>query len=170
MFLSRSAPSTVSLLSGGRIWKPVVAGLCGTLAHFVLMYIKSRAGLLSSFHPYQNLQATLSHLIGTEVNPVVPWLLSFVNGSVIMGFVFGQLYRQLPGKTGAIKGMTARVLGWTIMGLLFFPMIGLGFFGFQAGLGMSPALFSLAMLLTYSVVMGVVYEALSSRSPDLPTS
>jgi hypothetical protein len=158
------------MLSSGRIWKPIVAGLCGTLAHFLLMYMKSRAGLLPSFHPYQNLQTTLSDLIGRGVNPVVPWLLSFVNGSIIMGFLFGHLYRRLPGKTGAIKGMTAGVIGWTIMGLLFFPMIGLGFFGFQAGLGISPALFSLVMLLTYSVVMGVVYEALSSRSPDLPTS
>jgi hypothetical protein len=110
----------------------------------------------------RDLQTTLSHLIGSGVNPVVPWLVSFVNGSVIMGFVFGQLYRRLPGTTGAIKGMTAGVLGWAIMGLLFFPMIGLGFFGYQAGLGISPALFSLAMFLTYSVVMGVVYDALSS--------
>jgi hypothetical protein len=162
VFMSRSGPSSFSMLSGDRIWKSVVAGLCGTLAHFLLMYLKSRAGLLPSFHPYQDLQTTLSHLIGSGVNPVVPWLVSFVNGSVIMGFVFGQLYRRLPGTTGAIKGMTAGVLGWAIMGLLFFPMIGLGFFGYQAGLGISPALFSLAMFLTYSVVMGVVYDALSS--------
>ena len=48
------------------------------------------------------------------------------------------------------------------MGLAFFPMIGLGFFALQVGLGVSPALFSLAMLLTYSVTLGIVYGALNS--------
>ena len=43
------------------------------------------------------------------------------------------------------------------MGLAFFPMIGLGFFALQVGLGVSPALFSLTMLLTYSVTLGIVH-------------
>jgi hypothetical protein len=55
------------------------------------------------------------------------------------------------------------VLGWAIMGLVFFPIIGLGFFALQVGLGISPALFSLAMLLAYSVTLGIVYGALNSR-------
>jgi hypothetical protein len=49
------------------------------------------------------------------------------------------------------------------MGSLFFPLIGLGFFGVKTGLGSAPAFFSLAMLLTYSVVMGLVYAALNRR-------
>ena len=43
------------------------------------------------------------------------------------------------------------------MGLIFFPLIGLGPFAFGAGLGIAPALLSLAMLLTYSLVLGTVY-------------
>jgi hypothetical protein len=149
--------------SGDRIWKAAVAGLCGSIAHSLLMFFKSWAGLLPSFQPYDNLQATLSHVTGTAIHPVVPWLLSFLNGSTIVGFVFGHLYRWLPGNAGAIKGMIYGVLGWVIMGLVFFPMIGLGFFALQVGLGISPALFSLAMLLTYSVTLGIVYGALNSR-------
>lgn len=49
------------------------------------------------------------------------------------------------------------------MGLAFFPIIGLGFFALEAGLGISPALFSLTMLLTYSIVMGAVYDALYAK-------
>jgi hypothetical protein len=49
------------------------------------------------------------------------------------------------------------------MGLAFFPIIGLGFFALDAGLGISPALFSLMMLLSYSIVMGTVYNALYAR-------
>jgi len=48
------------------------------------------------------------------------------------------------------------------MGLIFFPVIGLGPFAFGAGLGIAPALLSLAMLLTYSLVLGTVYAALDA--------
>jgi hypothetical protein len=89
--------------SGDRIWKAVVAGLCGSIAHSLLMYFKSWAGFLPSFQPYDSLQTTLSHVTGSAVHPVVPWLLSFLNGSIIISFVFGHLYRWLPGKAGAIK-------------------------------------------------------------------
>jgi uncharacterized protein DUF6789 len=146
-----------------QIWKAVVAGLCGSIAHSLLMYFKSRAGLLPSFQPYASLQATLSHFTGNAVHPIVPWVISFLNGSVVVGFFFGRAYCWLPGTTGAIKGIVYGVLGWTVMGFVFFPIIGLGLFGFGAGLGILPALFSLGMLLSYSVVMGIVYSALKSQ-------
>jgi hypothetical protein len=126
------------------------------------MYLKSRTGLLPPFQPYDSLQIALSHMVGSEVHPMVPWVLSFLNGSTIVGFIFGRSYRRLPGNNGAAKGLIFGVLGWAIMGLLFFPLLGLGFFATQIGLGLSPALFSLAMLLAYSVVMGIVYATLDS--------
>jgi hypothetical protein len=43
-------------------------------------------------------------------------------------------------------------------------LIGLGVFAFGAGLGIRAALLSLAMLLSYSVVLGTVYGALNSGS------
>ena len=145
-----------------RFFKASIAGLCGSIAHSLLMYFKSRSGLLPTFQPYDSLQKTLSELTGTAIHPVVPWVLSFLNGSIIMGFIFGVAYRWLPGRTGAFKGAIFGVLGWAIMGLIFFPLIGLGPFAFQVGLGVRPALFSLAMLLAYSIVMGIVYGALKS--------
>ena len=48
------------------------------------------------------------------------------------------------------------------MGLVFFPTLGLGVFASKVGLGIEPALFALAMLLTYGIVMGIVYSALNS--------
>jgi hypothetical protein len=145
-----------------RFFKASIAGLCGSIAHSLLMYFKSRSGLLPTFQPYDSLQKTLSELTGTAIHPVVPWVLSFLNGSTIMGFIFGFAYRWLPGRTGAFKGAIFGVLGWAIMGLVFFPLIGLGLFAFQVGLGVLPALFSLTMLMTYSIVMGIVYGALKS--------
>ena len=142
------------------IWKAVVAGACGTLAHSSLMYFKSRAGLLPDFQPYESLQSALGALIGARVPAGVAWAISLLNGATIVGFLFARIYRLLPGGNGATKGVFFGLLGWALIGLLFFPLIGLGPFALGIGQGAAPAAFSLAMLLTYSVVMGMVYAAL----------
>jgi hypothetical protein len=49
------------------IWKPIIAGLSGTIVHFVFMYLKSRIGLLPSFQPYHSFQTTLSYWVGANV-------------------------------------------------------------------------------------------------------
>jgi hypothetical protein len=149
----------------GWIWKSVVAGFAGTIVHFSFMYLKSRFGILPSFQPYQSFQATLSHWTGTNVSPAVPWLLSFLNGMTILGFLFARLNRLLPGRTGLTKGLSFGLIGWLFMGLIFFPLIGLGPFAVGVGLGIAPASISLGMVLTYSIVLGTVYAALDSRSP-----
>ncbi len=91
-------------------------------------------------------------------------MLSFLNGAVVLGFLFGRTYGLLPGRNGATKGFVFGVVGWVVMGLLFFPWLGRGLFASQAGLGVLPALFSLLMLLTYSVIMGVVYSTLNLKA------
>jgi hypothetical protein len=146
----------------GWIWKPVIAGLSGTVVHSLFMYLKSRIGLLPSFQPYQSFQAALSHWLGANVPAIVPWALSFLNGMAILGFLFARINRLLPGRNGATKGLTFGLIGWVMMGLIFFPLIGLGPFAIRVGLGIGPALLSLSMLLTYSVVLGMVYGALNS--------
>jgi hypothetical protein len=70
------------------------------------------------------------------------------------------LNRLLPGRNGAFKGLTFGLLGWVLMNLIFFPLIGLGPFAMRVELGIQPALLSLFMVLTYSVVLGTVYVTL----------
>jgi hypothetical protein len=43
-------------------------------------------------------------------------------------------------------------------------MLGRGLFATRTGLGVLPAFFSLAMLLTYSMIMGIAYSALNRKS------
>jgi hypothetical protein len=143
-----------------RLWKSAVAGACGSAAHSLLLYAKSRTGVLPEFQPYEALQAAMSHWLGADIHPLVPFVLSFFNGATIVGFVFGRVYGRLPGRSGATKGLVYGIFGWLVMSLLFFPLLGLGVFAVNVGLGVWPALFALAMLLTYSVVMGTVYAAL----------
>ena len=124
------------------------------------MYFKARAGILPSFQPFENFQAAVGYLFGREIHPQVLWLLSFFNGSTVVGLVFGYLYRYLPGGGGASKGLAFGLCGWLVMNALAFPLVGLGLFANATGLGPWPALFSLAMLSTYSLAMGLVYGAL----------
>lgn len=149
----------------GWIWKSFIAGLCGTTVHFLFMYFKSRIGLLPAFQPYHSFQIVLSRWVGTNVPAIVPWVLSLANGMTILGFLFARINRLLPGQTGVSKGVTFGLIGWVFMGLIFFPLIGLGPFATGVGLGIGPALLSLVMLLTYSIVLGTVYVALDSWKP-----
>lgn len=141
-------------------WKSIVSGICGSLAHSLLMLFKSASGILPGFEPYNALQQTLSALAGTNLHPLVPWALSFLNGSVLIGLFFGAIYRRLPGTSGAMKGVALGVIGWIAMCVVFFPAIGLGFFAAKTGSGIWPAAFALAMILTYSIVTGLVYDRL----------
>lgn len=152
-------------MAANRIWKSLAAGLCGSAAHSGLMFLKSWMGWLPSFHPYEDLQQALGEVVGGSVHPLIPWALSFLNGAVVLGIVFGRIYRRLPGRSGAAKGLVFGVLGWIAMGLLFFPMLGRGLFAIRVGLGALPALFSLAMLLSYGVMMGIAYSAPNRTSP-----
>ena len=146
------------------IWKSLAAGLCGSAAHSGLMFLKSWMGLLPSFHPYEDLQQALSNLVGGSVHPLIPWALSFLNGAVVLGILFGRLYRLLPGRSGAAKGFVFGVLGWIAMGVVLFPMLDRGLFATGVGLGVLPALFSLLMLLTYSMIMGIAYSAFTQSN------
>ncbi|WP_315986382.1 DUF6789 family protein [Bradyrhizobium sp. Bra78] len=142
------------------IWKSAISGFCGSAASTALMYFKAKAGILPSFQPYENFQMAAGHLFGHDIHPGILWLVSFFNGSTVIGLVFGYLYRYLPGGSGTSKGLVFGICGWLVMNLLAFPMIGLGSFATSTGLGFWPAMFSLAMLTTYSLAMGSVYGVL----------
>lgn len=155
-------------MDADRIWKSLAAGLCGSAAHSGLMLLKSWMGWLPSFHPYEDIQQAINGLIGGSVPPALPWALSFLNGAVVLGLLFGRFYLVLPGRSGATKGLVFGVFSWMIMGMLLFPLLGKGPFAAEAGLGARPAMFSLAMLLTYSIIMGIAYSTLGQKDVRRP--
>lgn len=150
----------------GWIARSLVAGSAATLVHFLFMYFKSRLGLLPAFQPYHSFQIALSRWVGSDVPAIVPWLLSFLNGMTLIGLLFGRVIQRLPGRSGAAKGLSFGVIGWLLLNLIFFPLIGLGPFAARVGAGIGPALLSLAMLLTYSIVLGIVYVALDQSGEN----
>jgi uncharacterized protein DUF6789 len=152
----------------GWIARSIVAGSAGTLVHFLFMYFKSRFGLLPAFQPYHSFQIALSRWTGSDVPAIVPWLLSFLNGMALIGLLFGRIFQRLPGRGGAAKGLSFGVIGWLLLNLAFFPLIDLGPFAIRVGAGIGPALLSLGMLLTYSIVLGIVYVALDHGFKNHP--
>ena len=147
-----------------RMRNSFIAGLCGTAVHSLLLLIHSKTGPLPEFQPNEDIQRGLSWLTGTHVHPAVAWLLLFVNGAVIWGFIFGQVYRFLPGNSPWQKGVFFGVGAWLVMGVIFFPLVERGIFAGDLGLGIAPAVLMLVMLLTYSVTMSLVYDFLSKLS------
>lgn len=138
-------------------WKPAIAGLAGSIAPNVLFYLKIQLGILPSFVPYAEFQKTFTILVGTNVHPAVPWLLSFLNGALVLGPLLRTTYAWLPGERGFVKGLYFGIAGWLLIGLVLLPLIGLGLFAANAGLGAWPALLMLAMLLIYGAVTGAIY-------------
>ncbi|HTO64313.1 MAG TPA: DUF6789 family protein [Bradyrhizobium sp.] len=145
-------------MNAAAVWRSIAAGFCGSLAHSGLMLLKSWMGWLPSFHPYEDLQEALSQLVGSSVHPAIPSALSLVNGALLLGTIFSYVYRLLQGRSGLGKGLVFGAFGWIAMGLFFFPLLGRGLFAAQVGLGPLPAIFSLLMILTYSMVMGAAYS------------
>jgi uncharacterized protein DUF6789 len=146
-----------------KIRNSVIAGCCGTIVHSVLMLVHSKIGPLPEFQPKEDIQRALTAMVGTEIDPGVAWLLSFVNGALIWGIVFGQVYRFLPGRRPWQKGVFFGVCAWAMMGVVFFPLVDRGIFAIRYGLGLAPAVLVLVMMLSYSVTMSLVYHLLDEN-------
>nr|WP_298884499.1 DUF6789 family protein [uncultured Bradyrhizobium sp.] len=132
------------------------------------MFLKRWMGWLPTFHPYRDLQHGLSDLLGGgAVHPTVPWAMSFVNGTFVLGILFRSTYHLLPGRNAIVKGLVFGIAGWIAMGLLYFPILGRGPFASNLQLGMLPAAFSLAMVLAYSLFMGIAFSVLHSEPGHL---
>ena len=147
------------------VWKSLVAALAGSAAHSLLMYFKSRFGILPTFEPYQALQIALNRVVGDTESSLLSRVIPFLSGATIIGLLFGRIYQRLPGRSGIVKGVIFGLFGWLAMGLALFPLLGFGVFATQIGSNLAPAFFSLGMLLAYSIVMGLVYAALNRQRP-----
>jgi hypothetical protein len=151
---------------GRKLRNAFIAGFCGMIAHSLLILLHGRDGPLPGFQPNDDIQRGLSWLTGTNVDPSLAWLLSFVNGAVVWGFVFAQSYRFLPGRNPWLKGVFFGVAAWLAMGLLFFPLVDRGPFAAGLGLGMAPAGLMLGSLLAYSVPISLVYDRLDKATAN----
>ncbi len=142
----------------------LLAGFGATTVHIALMEIKHRAGILPEFEPYEDLQRLLSSMMARSFEPPLSWLLPYINGAFILGFVFGQLFVHLPGRTAVVKGAAFGFVAWLVMGFGLLPLTGRGIFARELGLGGLPASLMLAMLMIYAIVMSLLYAWLTTSA------
>jgi hypothetical protein len=140
----------------------LLAGFGATTVHIALMTIKHRAGILPDFEPYEDLQRLLSSMTALSIEAPFSWLLPFINGALILGFVFGKLFIHLPGRTAITKGGAFGFMAWLVMGFGLLPLAGRGIFARELGLGGLPAALMFAMLMIYAIVMSLLYAWLSA--------
>jgi hypothetical protein len=69
-----------------------------------LMTIKHRAGVLPGFEPYNDPQRLLSSMTALTLDAPLSWLTPFINGALILDFVFGRLFAHLPCRSALAKG------------------------------------------------------------------
>jgi hypothetical protein len=138
----------------------LLAGFIATLVHISLMEIKHRLGVLPSFEPQVYFQEIFSPLFALSGSSPLWKYLPDINGGLLLGFLFGRLFIYLPGSRFTSKGMIFGLGAWLLLGLVVFPLGGLGVFAYAAGLGYLPAFLMLMMLMIYSVTMSFVYSRL----------
>lgn len=139
-----------------------LAGLAGSAAHLTLMSLKDATGLLPGFQPFAEVQRGLVMMTGATAPVWLVWLLSFFNGSLVLGFVFSRVFRYLPARSSLAKGITFGVFAWLLSGLAMFPALGRGLFAVGLGLGAAPAFLMLVMLIAYSTCMSLAWSTLES--------
>jgi len=154
MSLSTSIARTIALR--GRTLASVLAGMGATTVHLALMALKRYFSVLPELDPYADMQRLLS---GTLQFP--EWLLAYVNGGLILGFIFGKVWRFLPGDTAFTRGLSFGTLAWLALGLGLLPLAGHGPFALALGLGPWPAGLMLVMLSVYAVTMSFLYDKLT---------
>ena len=135
----------------------LLAGSGATAVHIGLMAVKHRAGILPGFEPYEDLQRLLSSITGWSFDFPLSWLLPYINGALVLGFVFGKLFVHLPGRTAIAKGAIFGFAAWLAMGLGLLPLVGRGVFAYALGFGPLPAALMFAMLMIYAVSMSLLY-------------
>jgi hypothetical protein len=143
------------------ILSSLAAGFGATLVHIVLMSIKHRAGILPEFEPYEDLQRLLASVTTLSLDAPFSWLLPLINGALVLGFLFGRLFIYLPGRTAIVKGAAFGFAAWLIMGFGLLPLAGSGIFAHELGLGSLPAALMFVMLMSYAIVMSLLYAWLS---------
>jgi hypothetical protein len=153
--------SSTEFSSKFRPYRAVLAGFCGsTVATVILLFSYIMAQLLarstgegSALHAlaYNNLTALVeSHLYVTAVA-------HFVLGT-LFALAYARLVDQLPGRNSWRSGLVYGLGLWLLSAVIFFPLMGAGFFALQLGAGLLPVLGSLILHLAYGGVLGLIYS------------
>jgi hypothetical protein len=140
------------------IGKGIIAGFVATAVLSALMVIKGMMGMMPDLNAIKMLTGMAHHAMATPASPLVGWLLHFMIGSLVWGYLFALLFAHLPSRPAAIKGVLFGTAAWLLMMAMVMPMAGAGFFGLHLGIGAPVA--TLMLHWVYGAVLGTVYGKL----------
>jgi hypothetical protein len=112
----------------------------------------------------------LTHNTLTDSTWDVPIAAYSVNlfAGIFWAVIYGWLFvGRLPGR-GWQRGMLFSLVPWLLSLVVFFPLVGAGFFGLDLDAGPLPALGNLVLHLVYGATLGITY-ALPERAATAPT-
>jgi xanthosine utilization system XapX-like protein len=140
------------------IVKYIWAGLASSLIQSMLMALKYKLAILPRVQPYEAIQAQLYINFGYLLPIPFIWLLSLVNGTLLIGIVFGLLFTRLPIKKVVTKSAFIGALIWLIVMAVIFPILNYDFFGAALDQSYATAFFAAVMIMSYSLIYGFVYN------------
>ena len=131
------------------------AFICGLVATVV---VGSMLLMNNAIHrlPRLGIGRSLSSIIGFPDNLVVGWAVFIVLGVFGFSALFAWAASRIPVKSYLLKGVVFGVACWLVMMIVFMPLGGQGFFGFDRGL-IIPAL-CLILNLVYGVILSLTYR------------
>ncbi len=157
----RTLPSTKF-----RPYRAIVAGFCAaTVATIILLFshifaqiLAKGAGEGSPFYAlaYNNLTQSVSQ------NVFLTTLAHFVLG-VAFAMAYAKGVDRLPGHNNWKSGLTFGLALWLLSAVVFFPVVGAGFFGMGLGAGILPVAGSLVLHMAYGLTLGTVYSPALAR-------
>lgn len=157
----RTLPSTKF-----RPYRAIVAGFCAaTVATIILLFshifaqiLAKGAGEGSPFYAlaYNNLTQSVSQ------NVFLTTLAHFVLG-VAFAMAYAKSVDRLPGHNNWKSGLTFGLALWLLSAVVFFPVVGAGFFGMGLGAGILPVAGSLVLHMAYGLTLGTVYSPALAR-------
>lgn len=149
-----------------RPYRAIVAGFCAaTVATVILLFSHIFAQILgkgsgegSPFHAlaYNSLTQSVSE------NVFLTTLAHFVLG-VAFALAYAKSVDQLPGRNNWKSGLSFGLALWLLSGVVFFPLVGAGFFAMGLGAGILPIVGSLVLHLAYGLTLGAVYSPALAR-------
>jgi uncharacterized membrane protein YagU involved in acid resistance len=141
--------------------RSMIAGFAATVVLSLLMIMKGATGLMPQLDVITMLSGMAQSMVGMG-GAGSGWLIHFLIGTVLWGFLFALLYDRLPGSQAIAKGMSFGVLAWVLMMILAMPMAGAGLFGVK--LGMMAPVMTLILHLIWGAVLGFVFSGLSTEA------
>jgi uncharacterized membrane protein YagU involved in acid resistance len=145
--------------------RAMLAGFIATVVLSALMLMKSMMGVMPGLDVIRMLTGMSHTLMGLPASPAVGWLLHFMIGTVLWGIGFALLYKALPGRSPAVKGIVFGLLAWLLMMLIPMPMAGAGLFGLKMGM-MAPVM-TLLLHVIWGAVLGATFGSIGRSARNV---